>query len=69
MNVNTKDTIVALATAHGSSAIAVIRLCGEQAINIFIRKKQTKQNHCNRLNHTLLCLVFTFITTLLLTKC
>ncbi len=46
MNVNTKDTIVALATAHGSSAIAVIRLCGEQAINIaekhFYSKKTNK---------------------------
>ena len=34
MIVNTKDTIVALATAHGSAAIAVIRLSGPQSISI-----------------------------------
>ncbi len=34
MKLNTKDTIVALATAHGSAAIAVIRLSGPQAISV-----------------------------------
>jgi tRNA modification GTPase len=34
MKFNTEDTIVALATAHGSAAIAVIRLSGPQAIQI-----------------------------------
>jgi tRNA modification GTPase len=34
MKFNTEDTIVALATAHGSAAIAVIRLSGIQSIEI-----------------------------------
>lgn len=34
MKFNKNDTIVALATAHGSSAIAIIRLSGNDAINI-----------------------------------
>lgn len=48
MPVNTQDTIVALATAHGSAAIAVIRLSGPQAIEIagrfFYTRTQKKIN-------------------------
>ncbi len=34
MRINTTDTIVALATAHGTAAIAVIRLSGPKAVEI-----------------------------------
>ena len=34
MKTETNDIIVALATAHGSSAIAIIRLSGPEVFNI-----------------------------------
>jgi tRNA U34 5-carboxymethylaminomethyl modifying GTPase MnmE/TrmE len=34
MKTETNDIIVALATAHGSSAIAIIRLSGPEVLNI-----------------------------------
>jgi tRNA modification GTPase len=57
MNVNTNDTIVALATAHGASAIAVIRLCGESAISIaekhFYNKKSNQLKSLQKIkSHT-----------------
>jgi tRNA modification GTPase len=57
MIVDTKDTIVALATAHGSAAIAIIRLSGPQAIPIveqyFYDKNQIKKNLKTVKSHTL----------------
>ena len=46
MKIETNDIIVALATAHGSSAIAIIRLSGPEALNIvepFIYNKNLKK--------------------------
>ncbi len=45
MKLNTKDTIVALATAHGTSAIAVIRLCGDNSISIAEKHFYNKKNN------------------------
>ncbi|MBA2613639.1 MAG: tRNA uridine-5-carboxymethylaminomethyl(34) synthesis GTPase MnmE [Bacteroidetes bacterium] len=57
MKFETNDTIVALATAHGSAAIAVIRLSGPDAFkvvetNFFSKKLQKKQIH-DKPSHTL----------------
>ena len=56
MKFNTEDTIVALATAHGSAAIAVIRLSGPQAIQIvdrfFFTKKLKKKSLVNQPSHS-----------------
>ncbi|MDO9001471.1 MAG: tRNA uridine-5-carboxymethylaminomethyl(34) synthesis GTPase MnmE [Bacteroidota bacterium] len=53
----TNDTIVALATSHGSAAIAVIRLSGPKAFNIveesFYSKKLIKKTIHNKQSHTL----------------
>jgi tRNA modification GTPase len=50
------DTIVALATAHGSSAIAVIRLSGPEAFNIvenfFYSRNQKKKKLSDKSSHT-----------------
>lgn len=50
------DTIVALATAHGSAAIAVIRLSGPEAINIvdnfFFNKQLKKKSLLSRPTHS-----------------
>ena len=46
MKTETNDIIVALATAHGSSAIAIIRLSGPEVLNIvepFIYSKTLKK--------------------------
>lgn len=46
MKIETNDIIVALATAHGSSAIAIIRLSGPEVLNIvepFIYSKNLKK--------------------------
>ncbi len=52
----TTDTIVALATAHGSAAIAVIRLSGNDAIKIvedfFFTKTFTKKKLSGKATHT-----------------
>jgi tRNA modification GTPase len=57
MKFETNDTIVALATAHGSSAIAVIRLSGPEAFTIietyFYSKSLQKKKLKNSLTHTL----------------
>lgn len=57
MKIETNDTIVALATAHGSAAIAVIRLSGPNAFKVVERNFQTKdlkkkQLH-NKASHTI----------------
>ncbi|WP_317898188.1 tRNA uridine-5-carboxymethylaminomethyl(34) synthesis GTPase MnmE [Aurantibacillus circumpalustris] len=56
MKINTEDTIVALATAHGSAAIAVIRLSGPQAIQIvdqfFYTKDLKKKSLIKQPSHT-----------------
>ncbi|MDP1799942.1 MAG: tRNA uridine-5-carboxymethylaminomethyl(34) synthesis GTPase MnmE, partial [Bacteroidota bacterium] len=53
----TNDTIVALATAHGSAAIAVIRLSGPNAFKIveknFYSKNLQKKQISNKDSHTL----------------
>lgn len=46
MKIETNDIIVALATAHGSAAIAIIRLSGPEVLNIvepFIYSKTLKK--------------------------
>lgn len=52
----TNDTIVALATAHGSAAIAVIRLSGPEAFNIiepfFFTRTLKKKSLLNKESHT-----------------
>ena len=57
MKFETNDTIVALATAHGSSAIAVIRLTGPEAFKIietyFYSKSLQKKQLKNKATHTL----------------
>ena len=57
MKFETNDTIVALATAHGSSAIAVIRLSGPEAFTIietyFYSKSLQKKQLKNKATHTL----------------
>lgn len=56
MNFITNDTIVALATAHGSAAIAVIRLSGPGAFEIaepfFFTKSLKKKSLLNKQSHT-----------------
>lgn len=56
MNYNAKDTIVALATAHGSAAIAVIRISGPKSIEIveryFYTKTLKKKKLSNKASHT-----------------
>ncbi len=57
MNISlSNDTIVALATAHGSAAIAVIRLSGPKAIEIvetfFYTKHFKKKSLANKATHT-----------------
>lgn len=56
MQINTKDTIVALATAHGNAAIAVIRLSGPDAVRIvetyFFTKTLKKKSLGNKISHT-----------------
>ncbi len=57
MKIETNDTIVALATAHGSAAIAVIRLSGPSAFkvvekNLQSKNLQKKQIH-NKASHTI----------------
>jgi len=57
MNISlSNDTIVALATAHGSAAIAVIRLSGPNAIEIvesfFYTKNFKKKSLANKATHT-----------------
>ncbi|MBI2723014.1 MAG: tRNA uridine-5-carboxymethylaminomethyl(34) synthesis GTPase MnmE [Bacteroidetes bacterium] len=55
-NYNPNDTIVALATAHGSSAIAVVRLSGSNAFKIvetyFYSKFQKKKTLKDKPTHT-----------------
>lgn len=55
MNLTLHDTIVALATAHGSAAIAIIRLSGPQAIPIvdqyFYTKNLQKKSLLNTPSH------------------
>ena len=57
MKIETKDTIVALATSHGSAAIAVIRLSGPNALKIvednFYTKKLQKKSLQNKETHTI----------------
>ena len=57
MKFETNDTIVALATAHGCSAIAVIRLTGPEAFKIietyFYSKSLQKKQLKNKATHTL----------------
>ena len=57
MKFNPNDTIVALATAHGSAAIAVIRLSGPEAINItekfFHSKSLKKKTLTDKASHTI----------------
>lgn len=56
MNYEPNDTIVALATAHGSAAIAVIRLSGPKAFSIvetyFYSKGQKKKSLTDLKSHT-----------------
>lgn len=56
MHYNPNDTIVALATAHGSSAIAVVRLSGSNAFKIvetyFYSKFQKKKTLKDKPTHT-----------------
>jgi tRNA modification GTPase len=51
MNIQQNDTIVALATAHGSAAIAIIRLSGPQAITIVETFFYTKTLQKKQLQH------------------
>jgi tRNA modification GTPase len=57
MKFNPDDTIVALATAHGSAAIAVIRLSGPKAIEIneifFYSKSLKKKALSDKASHTI----------------
>lgn len=57
MKIETQDTIVALATSHGSAAIAVIRLSGPKAISIveknFYSKKLQKKALRDKATHTI----------------
>lgn len=57
MKFETNDTIVALATAHGSAAIAVIRLSGPNAFKIveknFFSKNLKKKQISDKASHTL----------------
>lgn len=57
MKIETQDTIVALATSHGSAAIAVIRLSGPKAISIiekiFYSKKLQKKALQDKATHTI----------------
>ena len=43
MKIEIQDTIVALATSHGSAAIAVIRLSGPNAISIVEKNFYSKK--------------------------
>ncbi|HEU4718370.1 MAG TPA: tRNA uridine-5-carboxymethylaminomethyl(34) synthesis GTPase MnmE, partial [Bacteroidia bacterium] len=56
MNTNREDTIAALATAHGTAAIAVLRLSGPKAISIteelFHDKNGKKKNLRDKASHT-----------------
>src|SRR6478736_7132120 len=56
MKYNQEDTIVALATAHGSAAIAIIRLSGPKAIeiveNYFYTKSLKKKSIASKPTHT-----------------
>jgi len=56
MQLQTNDTIVALATAHGNAAIAVIRLSGLNAITVvepfFYNKNLINKNLSNKKSHT-----------------
>jgi len=56
MQFNPDDTIVALATAHGNAAIAVIRVSGPKAIevveNYFHTKSLKKKKLSNKTSHT-----------------
>lgn len=56
MKFETNDTIIALATAHGSAAIAVIRLSGPKSIELveayFYTKSQTKKTLTNKASHS-----------------
>jgi len=62
MRVNTLDTIVALATAHGTAAIAVIRISGPQAFDIIdslfftvaLKKKSLKAVKSHTIHHGLI---------------
>ena len=57
MKIETNDTIVALATSHGSAAIAIIRLSGPEAIKIveqnFYSKKLQKKVLHDKTSHTI----------------
>ncbi len=57
MKIETNDTIVALATAHGSAAIAVIRLSGPNAFKVveknFYTKDLKKKPLHNKASHTI----------------
>jgi tRNA modification GTPase len=57
MKIETNDTIVALATSHGSAAIAVIRLSGPRSISIveknFYSKKINKKSLQDKATHTI----------------
>ena len=57
MKIEIQDTIVALATSHGSAAIAVIRLSGPNAISIveknFYSKKLQKKALQDKATHTI----------------
>jgi tRNA modification GTPase len=57
MKFNPNDTIVALATAHGSAAIAVIRLSGPEAIriteNFFHSRSLKKKTLAGKASHTI----------------
>src|ERR1051326_9009613 len=56
MHFNREDTIVALATAHGTAAIAVIRLSGPKAFsiteNVFRTRKGKPVKLSEKLSHT-----------------
>jgi len=56
MKFNKEDTIVALATAHGSAAIAIIRLSGPHSIEItdrfFFDKTLKKKSLLNKASHS-----------------
>ncbi len=56
MKFEREDTIVALATAHGSAAIAVIRLSGPKSISIteqfFYSNNKTKKSLADKASHT-----------------
>lgn len=57
MKFNTEDTIIALATAHGSAAIAVIRLSGPETTKIvepfFFTKSLNKKHLRDKASHTI----------------